>query len=200
MNSSNAPGRALGTQALNELQVEAVFRSRMWNGLRDATVEATGSERWREVMMSAMNQSDGFEDHPLQHLIEEVLFILGAERECFLRQLGRRMMTSLLEEVDPLLRNSTHPEKFLAYILRRNLLENIGVLDVHLDTVVAHLSERRLYFTTVGLFQDTAVFHAAAFEALGEDLGIPLNVKLVDPGKHSVQGMPNRMSWRCTLA
>jgi len=199
MINTNASRKVDAVPTLRTEQVGSLFRTKVWAGLRDSVLDRMEGARWREVMLSAMNEFDGTEDHPMERLLDEVVFILGADKVDFLQQLGRRMMISLLEEVDPLLRNTAHPEKFLAYILGRNLLENIGVLDVHLEPVGSDAPERRLYFTTVGLFHASAVFHEAAFQALGEDLGIPLQVKLVDAGEHSGQGTPHQLSWRCTL-
>jgi hypothetical protein len=199
MNNLNTPGNTTGAPAKNGLQVEALFRARIWDGLREATVEVMGRQRWREVMMAALNNGDDLEEDPLrvplQRLIEEVVFILGTNKVTLFERMGRRMMGGLLAEVDPLLKRLSDPAMILAVILDRTVLGELGVVDIQPEH--AEDGEATSYFRmrTVALFRGGAAFHIAALKELGDQIGIRFDVELASPDELTGEGNAYRICW-----
>lgn len=199
MKNFSVSDSAFGAQAVNGLQAEAIFRARMWEGLRHETVEAMGRERWREVMMAALNHGEDVEEDPsripVQRLIDEVVFSLGTNRVTLLERMGRRMMDDMLTQVDPLLKQLGDPLKILSMVLDSAVLGQLGVVDIRPEEPAGEASSSCIRMTTLAMFKSSAAFHLAALKELGDQLGVRFHVELLGSGELTGEGNAYRVSW-----
>jgi len=176
---------------------EALFRSSMWDGLRDMVQGALDRERWREVMMSAL-ECDGADDPhstPLGRLLDEVVFMLGMDRTELLSRLGRRMMETALARMEPIVDATTAPEHAWTSMIAHDLLGSLGVSVMHYEMDQGGGQGGHYLIRTVPLFTGCVAVHFAAFNALGDVLGVRFSIELVSSSGLTGEGNVFRLSW-----
>lgn len=201
MGKMRTPSSSFGSQIQDELHVEALFSARIWEGLRLLTVEAIGRERWRQVMMAALNNGDHTDGDPsripIQRLIDEVVFALGINRITLFERMGRRLMQDHLLQCAPLFDVQSDALRMLSMVL--GFCAELGVVDIRTEHEEGSSSGNYLLVKCIPLFKGSSAFFYGALKELGDHLGLSFQLDLLNSGELTRKGNEYRVYWKRKL-